>query len=539
MMARCTRSVQNLRIDAALSSKLSRASVWGTIALLIDGEVCQMRWMRGLATGLGGFLLVLIAVAVLGLGLRWLQVRFFYEPLGGERADEKQVYLDGIDLMDPERAPSFVIVLFDDLGWGDLSSYGNQLIRTPRIDTAAAEGLRMTDFYSASPVCTPSRAALLTGRYPVRSRTQNHVFFSEASPIATVRKMLGQGNELPRDEILLPEALNAAGYATGMIGKWHLGGIPGHLPNDFGFQSYYGVRTSNDMQPLHVYRNTEIELCDETPRMMMGAFRDEDSDVEMKGVDQRTLTRRYTEEAIRFIEENRDRPFFLYLAHTFPHVPHFADSEHQGESPGGIYGDVVEDLDRSTGALLDAIDRLGLAGNTLVLITSDNGADYNGSPGFLRGRKGEVYEGGQKVPMIARWPGHVMPGRVSGAMAMNIDLFPTLLSMAGVPLPQDRLIDGRDLSRLLTSKREQVSPHDLLFYFPVFRGNAPTGVRSARFKYLVSTGDTGRDKAILTDVHRDQEGHNLILRFPEEGTRLGEAVVSFGAELAANPRGWL
>jgi len=497
-----------------------------------------MRWFRGLAIGLGGLLLVLIGVAVLGLGLRWLQVRFFYEPLGGERIVEKQAYLEKIDRVDPDRAPNFVVVLFDDLGWGDLSSYGHQLIRTPRIDAAAAEGLRMTDFYSASPVCTPSRAALLSGRYPVRSHTHNHVFFGESSPIATVRKMLGQGNELPRDEILLPEALGAAGYATGMIGKWHLGGIPGHLPNDFGFQDYYGVLTSNDMQPLHVYRDAEIELRDDTPRMSLGVFRDEDSDVEMRGVDQRTLTRRYTEEAIRFVEENRDRPFFLYLAHTFPHVPHFADPEHEGESPGGIYGDVVEDLDRSTGALLDAIDRLGLARDTLVLITSDNGADYNGSPGFLRGRKGEVYEGGQKVPMIARWSGHVMPGRVTDAMAMNIDFFPTLLSLAGVSMPQDRVIDGRDLSSLLTSERERVSPHDLLFYFPVLGGDAPAGVRSARFKYLASTGDTGRDKAILTDVHRDQEGHNLIRRFPTEGARLGEAVGSFGTELAENPRGW-
>ena len=497
-----------------------------------------MRWIRGLAIGLGGCFLALLGVALLGLGLRWLQVEFFYEPLGGERIEEKQAYLDAIDLVDPERAPNFVVVLFDDLGWGDLSSYGNQLIRTPRIDQAATEGLRMTDFYSASPVCTPSRAALLTGRYPIRSRTHNHVFFSEASPIATVRKMLGVGNELPRDEILLPEALGAAGYATGMIGKWHLGVIAGHRPNDFGFQDYYGVLTSNDMQPLDVYRNGEIELRDETPRINMGAFRDEDSDIEMRGVDQRTLTRRYTEEAIRFVEQNRDRPFFLYLAHTFPHVPHFADPEHSGESAGGIYGDVVEDLDRSTGELLDAIDRLDLARNTLVLITSDNGADYNGSPGFLRGRKGEVFEGGQKVPMIAHWPGRVTAGRVSDAMAMNIDLFPTLLSLAGLPLPEDRQVDGRDLSGLLLGESEEASPHDLLFYFPVLGGGAPAGARSARFKYLTSTGDMGRDKAILTDVRLDQENHNLIRRYAEEAARLGGAVDSFSAELAENPRGW-
>ena len=497
-----------------------------------------MRWIRTLATGLGGSLLVLIVALVLVLGLRWLQVRFFYQPLGGERIEQKRAYLDGVEPVDPARAPNFIVVLFDDLGWGDLSSYGSRLIRTPHIDQAAAEGLRMTDFYSASSVCTPSRASLLTGRYPVRSHTQNHVFFSESSPISTVRRMLGVGNELPVDEILLPEVLRAAGYATGMIGKWHLGETSGHRPNDFGFEDFYGVLTSNDMQPLHVYRNGEIEMRDETPRLRMGAFRDEDVGFEMKGVDQRTLTRRYTDEAIQFIEENRDRPFFLYLAHTFPHVPHFADPEHAGESPGGIYGDVVEDLDRSTGALLEALDRMDLSNDTLVLITSDNGADYNGSPGFLRGRKGDVFEGGQRVPMIVHWPGRVEPGRVSDGMAMNIDLFPSLLSLAGIPEPQDREIDGRDLSRLWLAGGEEPGPHELLFYFPIVGGNAPVGARNDRFKFLASTGDVGRDKAILSDVHRDQENHNLIRRFPEEGERMREAIATFGAELAENPRGW-
>ncbi len=496
-----------------------------------------MRWIRGLAIGIGGGVLGLLGILVLLVGLRWLQVRFFYEPLGGERIDEKRAYLESIEAVDPDRAPNFVVVLFDDLGWGDLSIQGNQLIRTPRIDRAAAEGLRSTGFYSASSVCTPSRASLLTGRYPVRSYTQNHVFFSESSPISTLRRMLGVGNELPVDEILLPEVLRAAGYATGMIGKWHLGELPGHRPNDFGFDDFYGVLTSNDMQPLDVYRNSEIESADETPRVRMGAFRDEDLEIEMKGVDQRMLTRRYTEEAIRFIGGNRDRPFFLYLAHSFPHVPHFADPEHAGASPGGIYGDVVEDLDRSTGALLDAIEALGLERETLVVITSDNGADYNGSPGFLRGRKGEVLEGGQRVPMIVWWPGRVEANRVSDTMSMNIDLFPTLLSVAGIPIPSDREIDGRDLSRVWMGEDES-SPHDLLFYFPVIGGNAPVGVRDARFKFLASTGDVGRDKAILTDLQRDQENHNLIRRFPEEGARLRRAVEAFGAELAINPRGW-
>jgi arylsulfatase A-like enzyme len=497
-----------------------------------------MRFVRGLATAVGVAVLLVTLLLIVGLGLRWLQVRLFPSPLGGERLEAKRAYLDAIEPVDPDTAPNFVIVLFDDLGWGDLSSYGNRLIRTPRIDALAAEGLRMTDFYSTSPVCTPSRAALLSGRYPVRSRTHNHVFFSEASPIATVRRMLGVGNELPRDEILLPEVLGAAGYATGMVGKWHLGGRPGYRPNDFGFQDFYGVLWSNDMQPLHLYRNAGIETADETPRQPLAAFRDEDAGVEMRGVDQRQLTRRYTQEAIRFVEANRDRPFFLYLAHTFPHVPHFADPEHAGESAGGLYGDVVEDLDRSTGALVEAIDRLGLDRETLIVVTSDNGADYGGSPGGLRGRKGEVLEGGQRVPMVVRWPGRIEAGRVSSEMGMQIDLFPTLLGLVNIAPPEDRVLDGRDLTPLWTGAPGTPGPHDLLYYFPVVRGALPVAVRDARFKYLRSTGDTGRDKPILTDLRLDEESHDLSRRQPEVAARLADALERMRHELAVNPRGW-
>ncbi len=495
----------------------------------------MLRRLRGLSTFLGSILLLGLGLAIVVLGLRWAQVTFFYQPTEPEHAAEKAAYLASIGAVDPASAPRFVVIFFDDLGWGDLSSYGSELISTPHIDGAAAEGLRMTDFYSASPVCTPSRAALLTGRYPVRSGTHNHVFFPHGSPVGVARRMAGLGNELPTDEILLPEALGAAGYATGMIGKWHLGDLPGHLPNDFGFQEYLGVRYSNDMQPLHLYRNGEIEARDETPTIGWGAFRDEDEDAPMKGVDQRGLTRRYTEGAITFLEAHRDEPFFLYLAHTFPHVPHFADPEHAGSSEGGIYGDVVEDLDRSTGRILAALDRLGLAEQTLVLITSDNGADYNGSPGFLRGRKGEVLEGGQRVPMIARWPGRIAAGGVSDAIAMNIDVFPTLLALAGLPLPDDRVVDGADLSGLLEGSSP--TPHDLVFYFPT-TGGVPAGARDARFKYLASTGDLGRDKPMLSDVRRDREAHNLIRRFPEEGARLADAVQRLADDVESNPRGW-
>ncbi|MCZ6784500.1 MAG: sulfatase-like hydrolase/transferase, partial [Proteobacteria bacterium] len=253
------------------------------------------------------------------------------------------------------------------------------------------------------------------------------------------------------------------------------------------------------------------------------------------GIDQSRLTERYTEEAIAFLEENRDRPFFLYLAHTFPHVPHYASPEHAGRSEGGLYGDVVEDLDRSTGAILAAVDRLGLAPTTAVFITSDNGADYNGSPGGLRGRKGEIYEGGQRVPMIVHWPGRVEAGRVNDEPAMNIDLFPTLLSLAGLPLPDDREIDGRDLSALLDGTGGR--PRDDLFFFPVL-DSLPGAVRSGAFKYLRSTGDLGRDRAHLSRVDGDAEAHELSDLHPETAERLAASLEAMRERIDENPRGW-
>jgi arylsulfatase A-like enzyme len=468
------------------------------------------------------------------VAVRYAQVRWLQTERPPEHLAEKQRYLSSIPNVDPLTAPRFVVIFFDDLGWGDLSSYGNRLIATPHIDSAAAEGLRMTDFYAASPVCTPSRAALLTGRYPPRTRTDRHVFFPDESTPGVARRMLGWANALPRDEITVAEVLGEAGYATGMVGKWHLGGLPGHRPNDFGFQSFFGVLWSNDMVPLHLYRNDEIVQADTRPRAFSGE-RDEASPLGPGGIDQSRLTETYTREAIAFLEANRERPFFLYLAHTFPHVPHYASPAHAGESEGGRYGDVVEDLDRSTGEILGALDRLGLSEQTAVFITSDNGADYNGSPGGLRGRKGEIYEGGQRVPMIVRWPGRVPPGGASGEPAMNTDLFPTLLSLAGLPLPSDREIDGKDLTALLEGPAP--SPHDALFFFPVM-DSLPGAVRSGRFKYLRSTGDLGRDRGHLSRVDADAEAHELSARHPEEARRLETALDAMRARIAANPRGW-
>lgn len=500
-----------------------------------------MRRILGwITTATGSLVWAVILILLVIVGLRLVQVKFFYEPRPPEHLEQKREYLASVAAEHSVAAgetPNFVVVFFDDLGYGDLSSYGNELIATPRIDALAASGLRMTEFYSSSMVCTPSRAGLLTGRFPHRAGAGTHVFFSEESPIATVRKFFGVGNEVFADEIMIPEALGAAGYATAMVGKWHLGGTPGYLPNDFGFDSYYGVHWSNDMQPLHVFRDREIEIEDTTERTAIGGYRDEEDPRPIEGIDQTRLTQDYTDEAVKFIEANREKPFFLYLAHSMPHVPHFASKEFAGTSQGGVYGDVVEDLDRSVGTVVDALERLGLAENTLVLITSDNGADYGGSPGYLRGRKGEILEGGQRVPMVASWPGRIAPGE-SSSMAMNTDLMPTLLGLAGVPLPGDRVIDGRDIAPLLTQGAE--SPHEYLYYFPMSLVGGPEvgAVRDARFKYLVSSGDVGRDRPHLTRLDADRENHDLRKLFPEDAERLAAAAQAMEDALRGNVRGW-
>ncbi|MFP6664831.1 MAG: sulfatase [Deltaproteobacteria bacterium] len=494
----------------------------------------MQRVFRVLALAIGYSILVASSLATLASAARYAQIRWFYAPAAPEHLAEKESYLAALPAVDPAAAPNFVVIFFDDLGFGDLSSYGNRLIRTPHIDRAAAEGLKMTDFYSASPVCTPSRAALLTGRFPPRTLTDRHVFFPENSMLGILRRMVGWANELPRDEITVAEVLGRAGYATGMIGKWHLGGRAGHRPNDFGFQSWLGVLWSNDMAPLDLYRDGEVLQEDRRDFFLIGE-RDEASPLGPGGIDQGTLTGTYTDEAIAFLETNRERPFFLYVAHTFPHVPHYPSREGAGQSDGGTYGDVVEDLDRSTGTILAALDRLGLAENTVVFITSDNGADYNGSPGALRGRKGDILEGGQRVPMIVRWPGRVPAGAVSAEPAMNTDLFPTLLSLAGLPLPADREIDGRDISALLEGRAG--SPHDQLFFFPVTE-SLPGAVRSGRFKYLLSTGDNGRNRAHLSRLDADAEAHELSNLYPDEAKRLDVTLQAMRERIEENPRGW-
>jgi len=359
----------------------------------------------------------------------------------------------------PSTTPNIVILFADDLGYGDLSSYGHPSIRTPHLDRMATEGMRFTQFYSAATVCTPSRAALLTGRLPIRNGMtgdNRRVLFPNSA--------LG----ISDNEITLAEALKQGGYATACIGKWHLGHLPEFLPTRHGFDYYFGLPYSNDMDnqrrgdpPVPLMRNEDII---EQPAL------------------QETLTQRYTEEAIRFIREHRDGPFFLYLPYTFPHVPLFASDRFRGSSARGLYGDVVEEIDWSAGQILEVLRELGLEENSLVFFTSDNGPwltkfQEGGSAGLLRGGKGSTWEGGVREPAIAWWPGRIPAGRVTHALGSTMDLFTTSLTLAGVPLPEDRIIDGQDLSTVLLGLES--GPRETLEYY---RGSRLMAFRQGPWK---------------------------------------------------------
>jgi len=364
--------------------------------------------------------------------------------------------------------PNFVLIFCDDLGYGDLGCFGSKKNRTPRIDSLATDGRKFTEFYSSSPVCTPSRASLMTGCYP--RRVGMHEDFT-GHWVLIPRSRRG----LHPDELTLPEALKTKGYATACIGKWHLGDQPEHLPTSHGFDYYYGIPYSNDMArsergdpPLPIVRqNTVIEAP----------------------ADQATLTKRYTAEAIRFIEsvttKNQKRgtknPFFLYLPHTFPHLPLFASKDFHGKSANGRYGDSIEEIDWSTGRILDCLERLKLADNTLVIFTSDNGSNgrNGGSNAPLAGAKGGTMEGGMRIPMIARWPGKIPAGTECDELTTTMDLLPTFCQLTGADGPK-RKIDGYDIRDLLFGKPNAKSPYEALYYY---RRRQLQAIRMGPWKY--------------------------------------------------------
>lgn len=350
-----------------------------------------------------------------------------------------------------EQPPNILLINCDDLGYGDLGCYDSPTNQTPAIDRLATQGLRLTDFYVASPVCSPSRAALMTGSLPPRVGFGE--FDGESVLFPGMRLGLDPGEET------IARVLQRAGYATAMIGKWHCGDQPEFLPTRHGFDSFFGLPYSNDMGLM----SHEGHQTGTIPLPLLAG----EEVVELQPA-MAALTERYTSEAVRLLREHRDQPFFLYLAHLHPHLPHITPQRFQQHAPNGAYGAAVEYIDWSTEVLLRELDHLGLAENTIVIFTSDNGsrvAGEGGSNNPLRGTKRTNFEGGVRVPCIVRWPGHVPGDSTSAEVTSAMDLLPTLAGIAGVELAGDRVRDGHDISHIWHDPGHATSPHAVLPYY--------------------------------------------------------------------------
>jgi arylsulfatase len=424
--------------------------------------------------------------------------------------------------------PNILIILADDLGSADLSTYGAPRIKTPELDRLASQGMKFTQFYAEN-FCSPSRAALLTGSYAHRVGITK-VFWPDSN------------DGLNPDEITIAELLKGQGYTTATIGKWHLGHLKPFLPTTQGFASYFGLPFSNDMGPdarpakgpygpLPIMRNEEV--IEEGPDLAL-------------------LTKRYTEETIRFIKENRDKPFFVYLAHTMPHVPIQASEEFLGKSDFGLYGDVVEEIDWSTGRILETLDELGLAEKTLFVFLSDNGpwlqkGAHGGLATPLREGKGTTWEGGHRVPAIMRWPGKIPADVTNEAMTTIMDLYPTIAELVGADLPGDRVIDGKDIWPLLSGQTRK-SPHEAYYYYRLRRFEAVrvgdwklqlegkrTDYNNVRFDYTDAFVSL-QDEKLYNLAEDIGEQRNLVLNHPEIVQRLKNAATEHKRDIEENSR---
>ncbi len=410
--------------------------------------------------------------------------------------------------------PNVVIIFCDDLGYSDVGCFGAQGFETPAIDGMAHQGRRFTNFYVAQAVCTSSRAALLTGCYPNRIGLVGALWPKDRIGISDREATLGN-------------LLQSRGYATAIVGKWHLGHHPQFLPTRHGFDEYFGIPYSNDMQP----------------KVAPNPFPDvplfEGEKVTEQGPDQTQLTRRYTERAIDFIDHSADRPFFLYLAHAMPHMPLAASEPFRGKSAAGLFGDAVMEIDWSVGQILEALERHGLTDKTLVIFTSDNGpwlpaGNHGGSARPLREGKGTSFEGGVREPCIMRWPGRIPADTVCDEPLMTIDLVPTIARLAGAALPQDRVIDGRDVWPLVAGEPGAINPHEALYFYWLGELQA---VRSGRWKLHLphdyshpsvvdQDGGYGKNEVrhidlSLFDLAADPgEEHDLSARHPDVVERL-------------------
>ena len=427
-----------------------------------------------------------------------------------------------------QRKPNIVVIFCDDLGYGDLGVFGHPSIHTPNLDAMAHEGQKWTNFYAAASVCTPSRAGIMTGRLPIRSgmcSDKRRVLFPDSA------------GGLPADEITIARALKPQGYATGCIGKWHLGHLPQYLPTSHGFDSYFGIPYSNDMDKVSGDKKHDVDGRPTPENWNVPLMRNEE--IIEQPADQYTITKRYTDEAVHFIETNKDQPFFLYLAHNLPHIPLFTSDDFKGTSARGLYGDVIEEIDHGVGRILHTLRENSLAEDTMVVFTSDNGPwlpfkEDGGSAGLLKDGKGTTWEGGMREPTIFWQPGRIKPGVVHD-IGSTLDLFPTACKLAGAEIPNDRDIDGLDLSNALYDGGP--SPRKTMFYY---RGQRLYAVRKGAFKahFITETEYTKDNKRqehetplLFNLMHDPSEKYNIADQHPEVLKEIAKIVEAHTATL--------
>lgn len=441
--------------------------------------------------------------------------------------------------------PNFVLIFADDQGYGDLSCFGSKTIRTPNIDRLADEGRKFTSFMVASPVCTPSRAALLTGCYPKRVGMHQHVLFPSST------------KGLNPDEHTIADHLKSQGYATACFGKWHLGHHPEVLPTSNGFETYFGIPYSNDMnhpdnkgKPKGGWEGMDILWKD--PESTLTKWKTplfEDEKIVELPVDQRTVTRRYTQKAIDFVKTHQDEPFFVYLPHSMPHIPLYVPDEVRDPDPKNAYTNVIEHIDAEVGRLLRVLDNLKLAENTYVIYTTDNGPwlqfrHHGGSAGPLRDGKGTTFEGGQRVPCVMRGPG-IPAGTVCDELTGTIDVLPTIAAITGKPLPMGNSIDGMNVSGLWMGSAKNSPRQEFVYY--TSRGDLE-GIRQGNWKLLVKKPRAPRNRrqipasqklpqTFLFNLSEDiAEQNNLAEKHPETVNKLQTRMKELDAEITANAR---
>ena len=481
------------------------------------------KWSKRLA--------LLLAIPVGGVVLFALYVTLKvanYEQLDdAEKLASKQAYLAGLPQSATADSPDIVVILFDDLGYGDVGFTGNTSIRTPHMDKLARNGVVMSNYFAPAPVCSPSRAAMLTGRMAPRNGL-TAVPFPSGTPLDRVNRFFNNPVRLPREEIIIADILKANGFYTAMVGKWHMGDHDRSIPTEFGFDSFFGTYHSNDMTPFH---------------LVEGQAGEGEATAYAAPVDQTNLNGLYAEKAEQFIAEApKQKPLFLYFAHNFPHVPLFTAAHETGRSDAGLYGDVVQGLDDTVGRIVAALRQRGKLDNTLIIITSDNGPWWEGR-GVGRGRKGETFDGGMRVPFLAHWPKQLKPRR-SDEPVMGSDLLPTLLDELTIAAPDDRKLDGLSISQTL---RGGPTPHEALYFYG---GGTLMAVRQGRYKYrdrkpIVYATDPvfipiwGSHGPWLFDLQSDaDESYDISTHKPDIAARLKAILDARNAEMAENPRGW-